>query len=310
MNIKKGLTIFQQEELNSLTDLDKTFDANKTKTDSYPPLKSEAALLKTNIETINNSIINKIIDSTTDTDKKNALKAKTSIFWGNTNFILHGFALKYGFIELGKSTKQTRPMLEDIADNNFEAHIQILHTEISSYLLSPHFDDYGITDTMLDAGLLMAKDFQGFLGTNKHTEGKSIVATDEVERLFLPAKENYTQIDLLSEYFAPEGPAPDDLFYKAIKTALVITHSSTHTIYDGNIFNKQTNTPINGAQIKNLKNGRIVEANLLGYFKMEKFVGGLIEFEISAPGFITIKPILDIKKGKHISIDYHLVPTA
>jgi len=310
MNIKKGLTQFQQEELNTLNDLDKTFDANTTQTNSYKPLKSEAALLKANIKTINDATIHKIIDGTSDTDKKNALKAKTAIFWGNTNFLLHGFALKYGFIELGKSTKQTRSMLEDIADNNFEAHIEVLHTEISSYLLSPGFVDYGITATMLDAGLVMAKDFQGFLGTNKHTEGRSIVATDEVERLFLPAKGNYTQIELLSEYFSPDGPAPDELFYKALKTALVITHTNVHTIFDGYVYIAGTQTPIKGAQIKNLKNGRIVETDLLGYFKMEKFAGGLIEFEISAPGFVTLKPILELKTGKHLNLDYYLIPSA
>ena len=310
MNIKKGLTQFQQEELDALNNIDKTFDDNTTQTNSYEPLKDEAVLLKANIKIINDSIINKLIDGTTDTDKKNAMKTKTATFWGNTNFIIHGFALKYNFIELGKSTKKTRSMLEDIADNNFEAHIEVLHTEISGYLLNPNFIKYGITKPMIDAGLLMAKEFQGFLGTNKHTEGKSAVATDEVERLFLPAKGNYTQIELLSEYFAPEGPAPDELFYKAIKSALVITHTSIHTIYDGYIYIAETQTPIKGVQIKNLKNGKIVETDLLGYFKMEKFAGGLIEFEISAPGFITIKPILEVKTGKHFNLDYYLVPLA
>lgn len=310
MNIKKGLTQFQQEEFNTLNSLDKTFDDNLTKTNSYLPLKVEAALLKTNIKTINDSIAHKLIDSTTDTEKKNALKTKTATFWGNTDFLIHGFALKYGFTDLGKYTKQTRSMLEDIPDTNFEAHIEVLYNEISGYLLSPHFLDYGITEAMLDAGLVMAQTFQAFLGTNRSTEDKSLVATEEMERLFLPTKDNYTQIELLSEYFSPDGPAPDDLFYKAIKTALVVTHTSIHTIYDGNIYINQTQTPIKGVQIKNLKNGRIVETNLLGYFKMEKFVAGLIEFEISAPGYITIKPILDIKKGKHLTIDYYLVPSA
>ena len=310
MNTTKGLTQFQQEELNTLLALDKTFDANVTETNSYKPVKTEAALLKINIAAINDSIINKLVDSTTDTEKKNALKSKTAVFWGNTNSIIHSFALKYHFEDLAKTTKQTTSHLYDIADPNFYAHIYLIHQEISGYLLSPGFVDYDITAPMLDAGLQLAKDFQQYLGTNKHTEGKAVVATEEVERLFIPAKDNYTQIEYLSEYFSPEGPAPNEPFYKALKTALVITHSNTHTVLEGHILLNNTLTGIKNVQIKNLKNGRFVMSDLLGYFKMERFEGGLIEFEITAEGYTTIKVILDIKRGKHISIDYHLTPAA
>ena len=310
MNTTKGLTQFQQEELNTLLALDKTFDGNVTETNSYKPVKTEAALLKINIEAINDSIINKLVDATTDTEKKNALKAKTAVFWGNTNSIIHGFALKYHFPDLAKTTKQTASQLDDIADPNFYAHIYLIHEEITGYLLSPGFIDYDITAIMLDAGLQLAKDFQKYLGTNKHTEGKAVVATEEVERLFIPAKDNYTQIEYLSEYFSPEGPAPNEAFYKALKTALVITHSNTHTVLEGHIFLNNTQTGIKNVQIKNLKNGRFVMSDLLGYFKMERFEGGLIEFEITAEGYTSLKVILDIKRGKHISIDYHLTPAA
>ena len=67
---------------------------------------------------------------------------------------------------------------------------------------------------------------------------------------------------------------------------------------------------IKGVIVKNLKNGRIVETDLLGYFKMEKFQCGTIQFEISAPGYKTQTVIIDIKRAKHISIDYQLVPAA
>ena len=310
MNTTKGLTHYQQEELNTLLALDKTFDGNVTETNSYKPVKTEAALLKVNIAAINDSIINKLVDATTDTEEKNALKAKTAVFWGNTNSIMHSFALKYNFVDLAKTTKQTASQLDDIADPNFYAHIYLIHEEISGYLLSPGFVDYDITAPMLDAGLQLAKDFQQYLGTNKHTEGKAVVASEEVERLFIPAKENYTQIEFLSEYFSPDGPAPNELFYKALKTALIITHSNTHTVFEGHIYLNGTQTGIKEVQIKNLKNGRFVITDLLGFFKMERFEGGLIEFEITAEGYTTQKVILDIKRGKHISINYFLAPAA
>ena len=43
---------------------------------------------------------------------------------------------------------------------------------------------------------------------------------------------------------------------------------------------------------------------------MEEFQGGQIEFEISAPGYKTITVIVQIKQGKHISVDYELEPIA
>jgi len=310
MKITKGLTQAQQEEFNAFLSYDKLLDANHTKRDIYKPIKTEADLLKTNIKSIGDAIVNKMVDSTDDTAQKNHLKNVASVYWGNINFIVHGFAIKFGFTDLAKITKKSSNQLMDIADANFQPSIIVLNEAIAAYLLNPDFLDYKITDLILADGLLKAKTFQDFLGTNKHTEGKSVVAVDEIERLFLPAKANFLQFGLVSEYFSPDGLAPDEEFYKTLKTGLIITHSSTHTIYDGHVFHVGTQTGIKGVIIRNLKNGRIVETDLLGYFKMEKFQGGLIQFEISAPGYHTQTVILDIKRAKHISIDYQLVPAA
>ncbi len=306
MKITKGLTQAQQEDLNSYLGLDKTFDANPTKRDVFKPIKMEALLLKANIASINNAIINKLVDSTDDTAEKNSLKLKAATFWGNINSLTLGFALKYDFADLAKITKQSASHLMEIPDPNFQPNIYVLSEAIEGYLADDNFKDYNITLVLLDKGRKMAKDFQTFLGTNKHTEGKSIVATDEMERLFLPTKSNYTQFGLLSEYFSPDGLLPDEDFYKAIKSGLIIVHSSTHTIFDGHIFHFGSLNGINNVQIKNLNNGRMVMSDLLGYFKMEKFMGGPIQFEISAPGYITQTIIVEIKRAKHLSVDYQL----
>jgi len=310
MKIMKGLTRKQQEDFNAYMSYDKTLDANHTLRDTFFPLKSEAASFKINISTINNSIVNKYVDSTDDTIQKNHLKSIASVYWGNLNFLAHGFAVKFNFPELAKITKQTSSQLMEIADSNFQPAIIVLNEAISAFSLNTDFIKYEITDVVLASGLLMAKTFQEFLGTNKHTEGKSIVAVDEIERLFLPAKANFTQFGFVSEYFSPNGLAPNEEFYKALKTGLIIAHSSTHTIFDGNVYHVGTVLGIKGVIIKNLKNGRIVETDLLGYFKMEKFQCGTIQFEISAPGYKTQTVIIDIKRAKHISIDYQLVPAA
>ena len=310
MKVTKGLTQAQQEEFNTYMGFDKTMDANPTKRDSFTPVKKEAALLKANIKTISESVVNKLIDSTDDTAEKNSLKSIASVYWGNVNSIVQGFAIKYGFADLAKITKQTSYHLMGIPDPNFQPTIIVLNGAIAAYSDDTNFEEYNITDTVLTKGLLLAKTFQDFLGTNKHTEGKTIVAVDEVERLFLPAKANFTQFGLLSEYFSPDGLAPDEEFYKAIKTGLIIVHSSTHTIYDGHVYKHGTTEGIKGVKIKNLNNGRFVETDLLGYFKMEKFMGGTIQFEISAPGYQTQTVILEIKRSKHISIDYQLQPAA
>ena len=307
MKILKGLTQVQQEDLNGYLGLDKIFDAYPTKRDIYKPVKDEAASFKTNIKNISDAIVNKMVDSTEDTDTKNKLKLVSSVYWGNINSIVHGFALKYNFGDLAKMTKLTCGQLMDIADTNYQPRIQVLATSISDYSANTDFIAYNVTDLVISKGLLMAKTFADFLGTNKQTEGKSSVAVDEIERLFLPAKANFTQFGFICEYFSPEGLAPDEEFYKAIQSGLIIPHSSTHTIYDGHIYHQGTELGIKGATIKNLKNGRMVESDLLGYFKMEKFQGGTIQFEISAPGYVTQTVILEIKRSKHISIDYHLV---
>ena len=310
MSTNKGLTVYQSEEFNTYNALNKTFTDNPTETNSFEPLKDEAALIKTNIQAVKDAVLNKIVDTTNDTADKNALKAKTAFHWGNTNKVLLGFAIKYLHPELAKLTKQTHSQLEEITDNNFTPQIQLIYSTIEPFLLDPKFIKYNITKPTLDAGLQLAKDFQAYLGTNKHTEGKVTVAVEEVEALFLPLKENFTQVSLLIENFAPEGATPNADFYKAVKEQLFFYHTSVHTIIDGNILIKGTKTGIRNAQFKNLKNGRFVLTDLLGYFKMEKFQGGQIEFEISAPGFKTLKLIIQIKQGKHIAVDYELEPIA
>ena len=62
--------------------------------------------------------------------------------------------------------------------------------------------------------------------------------------------------------------------------------------------------------VQKSKKRQVCSDRHLGYFKMEEFQGGQIEFEISAPGYKTITVIIQIKQGKHITIDYELEPKA
>jgi len=106
MNVIRGLTQAQQEDLKAYLGLDKTFDAFPTKRDAYKPVKNEAASLKINIKNINDAIVDKLIAPAYDTETKNNLKSSAAVYWGNVNSIVHGFAIKFGFTDLAKITNK------------------------------------------------------------------------------------------------------------------------------------------------------------------------------------------------------------
>jgi len=52
--------------------------------------------------------------------------------------------------------------------------------------------------------------------------------------------------------------------------------------------------------------GKLAICDLLGYYNLTKFKGGVFEFEISAPGFKTITVVITVVMGKHVTKDFTL----
>jgi hypothetical protein len=55
-----------------------------------------------------------------------------------------------------------------------------------------------------------------------------------------------------------------------------------------------------------LTTGKLAVSDLLGYYSISKFKGGVFEFEISAEGYKTIIVVVTIATGKHLTMDFTL----
>ena len=101
---------------------------------------------------------------------------------------------------------------------------------------------------------------------------------------------------------------PDEKFYTSITSSLIVNHlAHVHTIFDGHVFMDDVDkTVIKGAHIKNMTTGKLAVSDLVGYFNLTKFRGGVFEFEVSAAGFQTITVVVTIVVSKHLTMDFTL----
>ena len=98
-------------------------------------------------------------------------------------------------------------------------------------------------------------------------------------------------------------------FYNLYIAANRIIHTGNRiTKIGGFIYKKGTTIGIPKATFKNLETGLTVTADLLGAFLMEKFKSGLFNFEIAAPGYITIHQIIKVSPGSAYLFNFELEP--
>ena len=310
MPTKDGLTKEQRVELDLHTATDKMFDKYPTQVAGYEPLKDEVALHKGHIKSINDLLPEKMRNTVIITETKNENRVAIENKYRPICAITSTFAKKSENASLAAAMKLGSRKLLTVADLNFLVTVENINTAITPVIADPEYVKYGITAAMLTDGLKDATTFSGSLGSNRQAKESVSVASLAIEQLFVPLRGDKTDITSLMQYFNPKGGIkPDETFYNSIIAALTVNElAKVHTTIDGHIYEAGAEKKvIKKAQVKNLTTGKLGISDLLGYYCISKFKGGVFEFEISAEGYKTITVVVTIVMGKHVTMDFSLV---
>ena len=309
MPTRDGLTKDQREELNAHIATDKMFGLFPLQVAGYEPLKEEVPLHKSHIDAINTLLPEKMRNTVIITEGKNEKRLSIEEKYKTICSITLAFAIKTGNTSLAAAMKLGARNISYVADLNFLVTIENINKAITPIIEDVDYIKFCITALMLSSGLADATTFSTSLGANRQATESVSVATAAVEKLFIPLRQDKTVIDLMMEYYNPKGGIkPDEKFYTSITSSLIVNHlAHVHTIFDGHVFMDDADkTVIKGAQIKNKTTGKLAVSDLVGYFNLTKFRGGLFEFEVSAVGYQTITVVVTLVVGKHLTMDFTL----
>ncbi len=310
MTTRDGLTKEQRQELDAHIATDLMFGKFPTQVAGYEPLKDEVVLHKSNIDAVNALLPEKMKNTVIITETKNDNRLALENKYKPICDITLAFANKTENTSLAAAMKLGGKNIHSVADLNFKVTIANINTAITPIIADAEYVKFGITALMLSSGLTDATAFSASLGGNRQAVESVSVATLAVEKLFIPLRKDKTNIDLMMQYFNPIGGIkPDEKFYNSITSSLLINQlAHVHTMISGHVYEAGSEQKvIKNAHIRNLTTGRLGISDLLGYYHIEKFKGGVFEFEISASGYKTITVVVSIVMGKHVTMDFTLV---
>jgi len=310
MPSKDGLTKDQRQELDAHIATDLMFGKFPLQVANYEPLKDAVPIHKGHIDAINALLPEKMKNTVIITEAKNENRLALENKYKPICDITLAFANKTENAGLSAAMKLASTNIHSVADLNFKVTIENINTAITPLIEDVEYVKFGITALMLSSGLTDATAFLASLGSNRQAVESVSVATLAVEKLFIPLRKDKMNIDLMMQYFNPTGGIkPDEKFYTSITSSLLINllpHS--HTILEGHVYEAgSVQKIIKNAHIRNLTSGRLAISDLLGYYNLTKFKGGVFEFEISAPGYKTIIVVITVVMGKHVIRDFTLV---
>ena len=309
MSSSQGLNVDQRDEYQNHKNIASMYDDYQSDYDKRQPLKDEVASYKDNIQALEKEVPAKIQSSVPDTAKKNALKLQIANEYDTICSDTLAYATKIKNTDLAATVNYTAGKLLYIADDNFAPTIATINQAIAPLLNDKVFQTYQITQTDLDNGEKNIATFISYLPLPSTTSSQIAAAEAEIEKLFLPLRANKLQFSKLMRRYAPTGKEPKTKFFAAWEAVKDIVHTGGKiTMLDGVIIDATTKKPIPNALVKNLQTGKFVHADLLGHYHLEKFNGGLFEFEYSAPGYKPQKVVIKIVKGKHFTQDIELEP--
>ena len=304
-----GLTKEQRQELDLHTATDKMFGTFSTQVDAYNPLKKLVALHKTHIKDVNDLLPEKMRNTVIITENKNESRLALEVKYRPICAITLFYANNTENRSLAAAMKIGSRQLLIAPDLDLQVIISNINDAIEPIIDNVDYVQYGITALMLSSGLSDSKLFLASLGLGRQVVESVIVATLALERLFVPLRKDKSDIELIMQYFNPIGGIkPDETFYNSIVSTMVVNKlAHVHTILEGHIYEEGVEKlVIKDVMVKNLTTGKMAISDLLGYYIISKFKGGVFEFEISAVGYQTIIVVVTIVMGKHIVMDFTL----
>lgn len=298
-----GLTREQNNRYTRFKQLQNFFATNAAKVSSYPPLAAEVAEMNTTIGALESFIPSKKGNSGGVAQTKVELLDTIAELCGNICTRSRAYALKAGATGLAMQVKWTEHTFKYIKNDNVQAEAKKVHDAVQSYISNSEFVPYGVTAGMLTELMGNADAYQTLVGAVKTARSLSTEANAEIEAKLAALSASGKQFELLMRTFKESDLA----FY----TGFLANNEEPnlgvrHTGLEGMVKAASSGAGIAGAEVKNMGTGRTELSDILGAYSMVKFMPGIYNFEVSAPGYAKQTLMLKISQGRILAHDFVL----
>ena len=303
--MNEGLTLAQSDEINKYVGFRTFFKNNATQVGLLPTFSARVTLFDSHLTELEKAIISKNITSTGATIDKNLKKKAVGVYYEDKCQLTRNFAVDAGNNDLAKNINFTENSIFHLKDIDVYPQIVAINNTITPFLNDVVYKTYNITAQTLSDGLALAADFRDYLHTNTNIlHGKS-VAGKSIDALLIPIRADNRSFNMQMTWHKKNANAFYQL-YDEINRINQTGNSITRIL--GDVLIKGTTTPIAKAVITNVEMERTVIADLQGHFVMEKFLSGLAQYTVSAPGYHPLTVVIKTIRGESLTHNFELEP--
>lgn len=299
-----GITRIQNNRYTRFKQLQNFFATNAAKVAAFAPLADEVAEMNTTLAALEALIPAKSGNSGGVAQTKDELLDTIAAACGDICTRSRAYALKFDAPGLASKVIWTESAIKHLPDSDVEAAVKDVADAVQPYVSNSAFVPYGVTAAMLAEMVANATAFQGLVGAAKNAMSLSTDANAEIELKLAMLSANGKQFELLMLTFK----SSDLGFY----TGFLANNEEPnlgirHTGLEGHVKVASTGAGIAGAQVKNMGTGRLELSDITGAYSMVKFMPGIYNFEVSAPGYATQTVMLKIERGRILEQDFVMV---
>lgn len=306
----QGFTKEQREEMDAHNATQKTLNDNSSILANYSPLNNVHSRHNKNLQNVQKAVQGKTQSTVAFTELKdnsrNEIEKKYKIIVSITS----DYGIEFNDPTLVKQLKIQYQDLVDVSDVNFYTAVKNINDTITPLLLIADFKDYKITASLLAEGLANAQKFADLLVSNADLANTITLATDKIEALMIPLRDDFKSIKRTIEYFNPDfGLEPNADFYNAVTKAVTIKHEPhSRTTLEGHVYIMGTKIGLEKVEVKIIQNGKLDFTDLVGEYKIESFLGGTYQVTFTLAGYKQVTKIITIKRSEKLIVDVELEP--
>ena len=300
-----GLNLAQSDEMNKYLGFRILFKKYPTEVALLPTFASRVTLFGTHLSALENEVPDKNVTSTGATIDKNLKKKAVGVYYEDSCQLTRNYAVDIENNTLEKSINYTESSIVHLKDVDVYPKIVAINALITPLLEEVAFKPYNITAKTLSDGLALAASFRDSLHSNSAIQHGQNVAGNTIDARLIPLRADNHSFNMQMTWHKKNANA-FYLLYDEVNRINQTGNSITRIL--GEVFIKGTTTPIAKAVITNVEIERTVTANLLGHFVMEKFLSGLSQYTVTAPGYHPLTEVIKTVRGESLTHNFELEP--
>ena len=300
-----GMTSAESDEMNKYASMENLFKNHTTEVELFAPFLARRVLFKKHYESLLDSAKDKNVTSTGSTIDKNNFKMDVATYYDDTCQLTRNYAIDINDNDLAKNINFTESSIYYLKDIEVYPQIVSINKIITPLLDIVDFKPNNITAITLSTGLEKAAKFRDYLHTNSAIAHSQNLAGKSIHEKFLPLRLDNHAFNMMMTWHKKRANA-FYLLYDEVNRINQTGNSITRIL--GDVLIKGTTTTIAKAVITNVEMERTVIADLQGHFVMEKFLSGLAQYTVTAPGYHPLTVVIKIIRGESLTHNFELEP--